>query len=336
MKKNFTLLIVFVIHFFSFAQQEAKTKDGKLVLLYENGTWIYVDSLAIHNKLSNIEKIEIPKVHHNEIPINHFAFSLLYNEQHEQASWIAYNLSATETTKLFERTNKFIEDPKVSTGSATNEDYLGSGFDRGHLAPASDMGWSSTSMLESFYYSNMSPQTPSFNRGIWKKLEEQVRDWAVEYNNIYIVTGPILTNDLPTIGPNKVSIPTYFYKVILDLNNPNKKGIGFILANEASSEQLQHFSVSIDSVETRTGIDFFPLLEDDLEEKIEKKVCIECWTWNSLKPQNQTEHKQNNANNENKNSHSVQCKGITKKGERCKNMTLNKSAYCYHHENQIK
>ncbi|MEI6313195.1 MAG: DNA/RNA non-specific endonuclease [Bacteroidota bacterium] len=291
----------------------------------------YTQDVPLNNTLNNvtttvIANLEIPKTNSKDKIITHTGYSLLYNETHEQASWVAYQLTREETTKLFERTDNFITDPEVKTGSANATDYKGSGYDRGHLAPASDMGWSAAAMAQSFYYSNMSPQTASFNRGIWKKLEELVRTWAIENNDLYIVTGPVLSSGLPTIGPNKVSIPNYYYKVILDYREPSIKGIGFILRNTGSKELLQHFAVSIDSVEKLTGIDFFPLLENDQESLIEKTLCINCWTWNNQKT--------NTDYNKNKTSESVTCNGITKAGNRCKNKTLNKSGYCYLHEGQ--
>ncbi len=286
-KLIFTTLTLFVTQTFCFGQQDAKTNDGKAVLLYEDGSWLYADSVPLYNiKTTAITKLEIPKINPKDIIIEHTGYSLLYNETHEQANWIAYNLTEEETNKQFERTNKFLVDPKVKTESANDKDYKGSGYDRGHLAPASDMGYSETTMVESFYYSNMSPQLPAFNRGIWKRLEELVRTWAVENNNIYIATGPVLTNGLPTIGGNKVSIPNYYYKVILDYTESSKKGIGFILSNNGSTEQLQSFAVSIDSVEKFTGIDFFYNLPDDQETVIEKTLCIKCWTWKKSKSNN--------------------------------------------------
>jgi endonuclease G len=240
---------------------------------------------------------------------------------------VAYELTKEETNKLYERTNKFMPDPLIKTGSAEDKDYQGYGYDRGHLAPASDMGYSSITMSESFYYSNMSPQVPSFNRGIWKKLESLVRTWAIENNNIYVVTGPILTKGLETIGPDKVSVPKYFYKVILDYSEPGIKGIGFILPNEGSKENLENFALSIDSVERATGIDFFNLLDNRQENEIEKTLCLSCWSWNVVKSKSSID--------KSKSTESVRCNGITKKGERCKRMTLNVSRYCFHHEGQI-
>ena len=76
------------------------------------------------------------------------------------------------------------------------------------------MGFSKTTMIESFYYSNMSPQELGFNRGIWKQLEEQTRNWAIEYDSLYIVIGPIFSDSMKVIGPHQVAIPKAYYKVI--------------------------------------------------------------------------------------------------------------------------
>lgn len=169
---------------------------------------------------SKIEKLEIPKTDSVNLIIEHAGYSFRYSEPHEQPLWVAYELTAAETMKSVERTDRFIPDPKVPTGTATNKDYEKSGYDRGHLAPAADMGWSAQAMAESFYFSNMSPQIPEFNRGIWKNLEGLVRNWAQVNGSIYIVTGPVLKPGLKTIGPNRVSVPEHYYKVVLI---PNQK-----------------------------------------------------------------------------------------------------------------
>jgi endonuclease G len=227
----------------------------------------------------NISQLEYPALLPNEKIISHTGYSFVYSEEHEQAKWIAYELTKEETTSLFERTDKFLVDPLVSTGTAENSDYLKSGYDKGHLAPAADMGWSALTMKESFFFSNMSPQLPGFNRGVWKRLEELMRSWAIDNKAIYIVTGPLLSKGLPTIGSNGVSIPKYYYKVVLDYTQPEIHAIGFVLPNASSSASLNTFAVSIDEVEKQTGIDFFPALPDDQETKLEKEVCKSCWQW---------------------------------------------------------
>jgi len=177
----------------------------------------------------------------------------------------------------YKRTNKFRPDPAVRTGSAKPSDYAKSGYDKGHLCPAGDMACDSTAMSESFYMSNMSPQKPGFNRGIWKKLEEQVREWAVEDDVIYVVTGPILSGNLATIGKDKIAVPKYYYKVILDYEEPEFKGIGFVLPNKSSTKPLTQYAVTIDSVEHLTGIDFFAALPDSVERVVESHADINRW-----------------------------------------------------------
>jgi endonuclease G, mitochondrial len=279
-----TISLVLLGNTILFAQKELPNDESKNISILAAETGPLSDSIAlVHLTPSQIYRLEIPKTRLEDTVIKHTAYSLLFNEAHHQASWVAYTLKSEQTHKIYKRTNKFLPDPLVKSRTANDKDYAATGFDKGHLAPASDMGWSSITMRESFYYSNMSPQVPSFNRGIWKKLEELVRNWAIENSAIEIITGPILTNDLSTIGANNISVPNYFYKVILDYRAPGIKGIAFVLPNSGSSESLQHFAVSIDKVEDLTGIDFFPLLPDDQEELIEKTLCIACWSWKTDK-----------------------------------------------------
>jgi len=237
---------------------------------------------AQQNKLSE-PSLEIPLVLKGEKLIKHDGYSFVYSEEHEQAKWVAYVLNKKELSGTFDRSDNFREDPSVSSGSSNNSDYAKSGYDRGHLAPAADMKWSEKAMSESFYYSNMSPQLPAFNRGIWKVLEEKVRDWALENDSILIVTGPILPSKdekkLAAIGYNSVSVPEYYYKAILDFKREKSKSIAFILPNKGSKMPLKSFVFTIDSLEKLSKIDFFYKLDDIIENNVESKICKECWTW---------------------------------------------------------
>lgn len=285
---------------------------------------------------SFINNFEIPELKKNEYVVKHEGYSLSYNELNEQANWVAYQLTDIETIAKVKRENKFIIDPFIKTESANNSDYLKSGYDRGHLAPAGDMAWSEKAMAESFYYSNMSPQNPSFNRGIWKKLEEQLRNWATDYHSIYIITGPVLDSNLETIGPNKVSVPKYYYKVILNYTDSVIKGIGFIIPNLSSNEPLQHFAVTIDSVEKITNINFFPLLIDEKENAVEHHLNITDWNWEATRKihlQNLDEENiDTNVSLIQHQTNSTQCTALTKKGTRCRKKTKNKNGKCNLHE----
>jgi endonuclease G len=143
----------------------------------------------------------------------------------------------------------------------------------------------------------------------------------------------VLNGNLPSIGSNKVSIPNYYYKVILDYKRPEVKAIGIIMRNAASSESIQHLAVTVDSVEHLTGIDFFPLLNDVEESKLEKQLCIPCWQWDahSSNSGSVTPHKDSKKSG-NQVAGSMQCTGITKSGNRCKRMTKDADHRCYQHK----
>lgn len=310
----------------SFAQQEVTTPDGKKVLLYPDGTWkpaAPAESSANLHPVS-VLNLELPKSNLHSQIIHHTGYTLSYNSTYHVADWVAYELTAEETVSVVERNDHFIPDPMLKSGSASNADYKGSGFDRGHLAPSADMCYSYQTMVESFYLSNITPQVPSFNRGIWAKLEGQVRQWVVDDKAVYVITGTVLSKGLPTIGSDRITVPAYFYKVILDYTEPDIKGIGFIMPNQGSQEPLQRYAVTIDSVEKVTGTDFFYQLPDDQERIIESTIDLGKWSWTATKTHTKKEGS----------GQSVQCNGLTKAGARCKNMTLNPNGYCHMHQSQ--
>lgn len=229
-------------------------------------------------KTQIIDNLEMPKAIANEQIIYHTGFALSYNEKYEQPSYVAYKLTQNELYGPNERKNNFREDPNVNTGSATLNDYKKSGYDRGHLCPAADQKESKQAMSDSFFMSNMSPQAPDFNRGIWADLEATVRTFADNNKTIYVATGPILTDGpYKTIGNNKVAVPNYYYKVILDYTNPEIKSIAFILPNEKGNKSLQSYATTVNKVEKLTNIDFFTNLPDNQEEIIESSYDTSKW-----------------------------------------------------------
>lgn len=207
--------------------------------------------------------------------VKHTYYTLAYSEENEQAFWVYYVLTPELINGPQSRTDDFRADPAVSTGSATLDDYKGSGYDRGHLCPAADMALNKTSMSETFYLSNMSPQVPSFNRGIWSTMEDQVRKWALKYSKLYVVTGPIFKDGQGTIGEDKVTVPGYYYKVLFDGKD---KMIGFILPNAKGTNTIESYAVSVDSIESLTGVDFFPELDDQIENQLESETNTLDWS----------------------------------------------------------
>ena len=236
-----------------------------------------------------IQHLELPAPVAGEQIIEHMGYTLSYNEENEVASWVAYELTRNEVLGTSERADDFREDPMVITGSATLSDYRSSGYDRGHLAPAADFKWSDDAMSDTFYMSNMTPQEPSFNRGIWADLEAVVRTFAYDNGIVYVVTGPVLTDGpYETIGENEVSVPKRFYKVFLDYTGPETKAIGFVLPNEGSDRALQSYALSVDDVEEITDIDFYPALPDEDEERLESTFRTSDWSFIPFTPTGET------------------------------------------------
>lgn len=214
--------------------------------------------------------------------VHHKFYSLSYNENYEQADWVAYVLTKSDLAKEnVKRRDWFDPDVKVKTRSAIYNDYSSSGYSRGHLVPAADMAFSDEAMKESFLMSNISPQIKEFNNGIWNELENQVRDWAYKNQELIIVAGPILKNIDKFIGKNQVGVPKMFYKIILDLKEPDRKAIAFLIPNEISEKPLSDYIVTIDSLENITGIDFFGnLMTVEEQKKIESKINKNKWEFN--------------------------------------------------------
>ncbi len=232
--------------------------------------------------LNTTEDFGLPAIGNYDQVVRHTAYTLVYDEAHEQARWVAHTLEKQNLTKRAERQDDFRPDPAVRTGSAVRSDYSRSGYDRGHLAPAADFSYSRKTMSESFFMSNMSPQRPALNRGKWRELEEQIRYWVRFDEQLYIITVPIFADKNKKIGTqNSISVPTAFFKVVLDMKEPTLKGIAFIMPNEGidNDKLLQDFAVSIDQVEAQTGLDFFPQLEKDtaLEKRLESQLNLNDW-----------------------------------------------------------
>ena len=244
------------------------------------------ESLRLQMIRRDLKAIGLPSDNY----IEHSAMILEYAEEHEQARWVAHIIRPEVITGTESRSNDFREDPKVTTGSAVEADYFlkylqadstyeydGYGFDRGHLAPSADFRWSAKALSESYYYSNMSPQRPDFNREGWADLEGNLRRYITEHpqTQLYVVTGPVLTDDLPKVerSVNQLSLPRQFFKVVLDVQAG--QAIGFLMPNQSLDQPLHRYAVSVDEVETLTGLDFFSQLTD--EENIEKTADPAHW-----------------------------------------------------------
>lgn len=225
------------------------------------------------------ELLEIPET---EIPYTsvyeYTGFTLKYNEDLKISDWVAYELTGEEVTTLnAPRSNRFYSDKTIPEKTAEDSDYKYSGYDRGHLAPAADMRFSKDAMKACFCLTNIAPQTPEFNRGIWAELEQEIRKWAIRDGSLLIVTGPaFVSENFNRIGKNSVAVPEFFYKVILDYSLPEKKGIAFIIPNKKTDNPFYSYAVSIDEAEELTGLNFFPWLPEN-ELFLESEIDASLW-----------------------------------------------------------
>ena len=213
----------------------------------------------------------------SELIIKKKAYIVSYNKDTKIPNWVAWHLTGDHSDGSVGRSNAFYEDEEVPLPRATSEDYRGSGWSRGHMCPAGDNKWDLEAMRQSFSLINVCPQDASLNSGLWNSMEIECRNWAKRFQDIYIICGPVFyKQEHEQIGNNKVYVPEAFFKVVLCLNG-EPKGMGFVVKNNAGTKKRDLYYNSIDQVERITGIDFFPILPDDLENEIESKLEMDLW-----------------------------------------------------------
>ncbi len=223
-----------------------------------------------------------------EMLLKRDGFWASYNKDRKIPNWVAWHLTSAHTRGGNQRDDmEFTEDNEVPYPRATDDDYYGSHYDRGHMCPAGDNKWDRRALMQTFKFSNICPQNHSLNKGDWNDLEIQSRYWAREMGDIYIVAGPIFYDGVKkTIGRNQVAVPDAFFKVIL-CDNGKAKAIGFIYPNRGGHKEMKEYVRPVDEIERITGIDFFPKLEDTLEEKLEsatKDNMVNQWKVYLYKP----------------------------------------------------
>lgn len=171
-------------------------------------------------------------------------YDVIYDNENIEPFMVIYNLKYSEDTHTLKResdfSNKFIPDERVKN-SASDKDYKKSGWDKGHLAPAKDFCFDVNAARSTFFYSNIAPQNPFFNRnGSWKKLEEKVREISEQTDEpIQIITGPIITkNKRIKDGAKGPAIPDYFFKTIIKREGENCTFFSFVLRNDSLSRDF--------------------------------------------------------------------------------------------------
>lgn len=207
-------------------------------------------------------------------------YTVSYNRNWNLPNWVAWELNKNETKGKNNRNEEFISDPELPKVNQVEPwDYSGSGYDRGHMCPAGDNHFDAKAMNESFYMSNICPQNHELNTGKWNDLEIACRRWANKYGEVYIVCGPIIDKRKgKRIGKeHDIIVPEQFFKVILITSTKPARAIGYIFENNGSDRPYKAYS--IDEIEQKMGMDFFPNLPDNIENIVESRYEVSDWRW---------------------------------------------------------
>ena len=240
------------------AEEQAAVKKAKVVRLYE---------------------IPAPLKDRPEQILHRKGYTVSYNSATRNPNWVAWHLTKSHTYGSNQRSGEvFTEDVSVSKPRATDADYYNSRYDRGHMCPAGDNKWDKEAMAQSFLFTNVCPQNHGLNKYEWNDLEMLCRDWAREYGAIDIVCGPVYSSSdqQKTIGKNRVWVPDAFFKVVL-CRQGKAKAIGFLYRNEGKKQPMADAVCTVDDVERLTGLDFFPELDDKIENRIEATATLTDW-----------------------------------------------------------
>ena len=251
----------------------------------------------------------------------HSGYSFEYSRTYKQSKWVAYQLIGNDALQTTLPEVQYYNDPKLPAGALDISDFSQRVYPPGQMKPSGDARADKVEMHDAFYFANLCPMQPTFDQENWRILENMVRGWAMIFDTIYVVSGPAFKSKPDTIGPHKIPVPDYFYKVLLVNNGIDMQAIGFVLPNIDVRYDFRSKAVSVDSVERLTGIDFFYQLPDYMEVSLEAEVLPSFWTGGS-------------------NSHYIkrmvrpkekQCVGTTIIDKRCLSMTSCLNVCCATH-----
>ena len=182
------------------------------------------------------------------------AYLTIYNPDCKIPYYSAEIITARNSEENVPRKNTFKEDPKLEEDvRSTLADYKGSGFDRGHMAPAADFRYSADAMAESFLLSNMVPQYHNPNAGVWSSAEAFAREKGLQ-GSVHVISGSVVNASSPRIG-NGVCVPSHTFKIVVDVNG---RVTSFLIPNTptASTQPLEVYIVPLQEIEAKTGIKF--------------------------------------------------------------------------------
>ncbi|MBL8233931.1 MAG: DNA/RNA non-specific endonuclease [Bryobacterales bacterium] len=196
-------------------------------------------------------------------------FVLCHSANLKVPVWVGYELKPEHLRSHATGRPRFRRDTQLTHTGATDSDYAGSGYSRGHMAPAADFAWSTEALHSTYVLSNAVPQLQSVNGGPWVRLENAIRRLARDADVIHVFSGPVFDHDAGVIGKGGVAVPTHFFKAVLVEQSGRRMMYAAIVPNTPTSHPMSQFFVSVEEVELRTGLDLFSSLEDDEEHRLE-------------------------------------------------------------------
>jgi endonuclease G len=214
------------------------------------------------------------------------AFVVGYDEARKDPAWVAYRLAGPAIFVGYTRLSGFTVDTRTAA-RVRHDDYTNTGYTRGHMAPSNAIysRYGRAAQRETYAMSNVCPQIGELNSGRWQQLEALVAgrrpsdpSWAEEYGEVWVIAGPVFDADR-TFLPAGVEIPDAFYKIVLDVDERSGRPrvLAFIMPNSAAAGELEAYLVSVDEIESRTGLDFFSQLDDELETELERVPAERLW-----------------------------------------------------------
>lgn len=203
-----------------------------------------------------------------------------YDDTLPSPRWAAYRVAdLTPLPSAPERPDAFEVD--VRTLSRVRSDaYTNTGYDRGHLAPnhAIATRHGEQAQRETFLLSNIIPQKHGLNAGLWKQLETRIAtSYPARFGEVWVLAGPVFSRQPPpTLGRDGPAVPDACYMIILDESDGRLRSMAFVFPQDAAGELDRHLT-TIDAIETRTGLDFFPALADAAENQLESQRASNVW-----------------------------------------------------------
>lgn len=215
---------------------------------------------------------------------NTITYSMEYDCTKKHSRWIAFTFYDETSKKNTGRSDAWGNDPNVPIQYRTQQgDFNGYGYQRGHLCASADRLYSRDANVQTFYYSNMSPQTGNFNTGIWQKIEERVQTWGKDggfRDTLYVVKGGTIdgAENISGYAGNGLVVPKYYFMALLTLKNGTYHSIGFFLEHKSYSDyNITDYTLSIKDLEAKTGINFFHNLPKEIEESVENEYVPNNW-----------------------------------------------------------